>query len=311
MSDIAIRTEELTKIYIEDTKGGLSRKKRIGIKDLTLEVQQGEVFAFLGPNGAGKTTTIKLLTRLLYPTHGTVWIFEKSNHSRLSMQQVGYLPEQPILYGYLSGKEFLDIVGRLYGMTTQNRKKQIQKLIEKVGLGERADSPIRGYSRGMVQRLGLAQALINDPDLLILDEPLSNLDPIGRKEIRDLILELKKQGKSIFFSSHILSDAEMVADRVGILNKGKLVNIGKLNVFDASRITSIEVTFRMNAEKRPQLLLDDSKIIIQDNKIMIQVDDENKVQELIKKIDKLGGSVISVIPQKKSLEDFFMMEVGR
>jgi len=311
MANPAIRTEGLTKVYTEDTKGGLVRKRRVGVEDLNLEIKKGEVFAFLGPNGAGKTTTIKLLTRLLNPSAGRIWILGQTNDVSGSMQNVGYLPEQPVLYGYLTGREFLDFIGRLYGVQKTLRAERIKELIERVGLGSRSDSLIRGYSRGMTQRLGLAQALMSDPELLILDEPLSNLDPIGRKEVRDIILDLKKKGKSIFFSSHILSDAEMVADRVGILNQGHLVTVGDLESLDASRVSSIEVTFAMDSKKVAKLKLDPACTIIQEDRIMTQLKDENKVAGMIKEIDRAGGRIISVIPQKQSLEDYFMTEVGR
>ena len=214
MSEYAIKTRELTKIYREVTKGGLVRRTVVALDDLNLEVHHGEVFAFIGPNGAGKTTTIKLLTRLIYATKGQIWISGQLNTSRKAMEHVGYLPEQPNLYGHLSGREFLDFIGRIFGLDIKIRKKRINSLINKVGLEKRADHRIQGYSRGMIQRLGLAQALINDPSILILDEPMSNLDPLGRKEFRDQILMLKNENKTIFFSSHILSDAEMISDRV-------------------------------------------------------------------------------------------------
>ena len=299
--DLIIETRDLVKDF----------GKFHALKGITLEVPAGSIYGFVGPNGAGKTTTIKLLTRLLTPSAGRIWILGESNHLSRSMKNVGYLPEQPVLYGYLTGREFLDFIGRLYGIDRTGRKEQINNLIERVGLGSRADSLIRGYSRGMTQRLGLAQAMVNDPELLILDEPLSNLDPIGRKEIRDIILDLKKNGKSIFFSSHILSDAEMIADRVGILNQGRLVAVGDLESLDASRVSSIEITFVMNSSKLAKLKLDPDSTVILEDRIMTRLTDESKVSGMIKKIDGAGGRIISVVPQKQSLEDYFMTEVGR
>jgi len=311
MTALAIRTEGLTKIYKEITRGGLRRKTVVGVEDLNLEVEKGEVFAFLGPNGAGKTTTIKLITRLLRPTRGKVWILGQKNTSRVSMEKVGYLPEQPNLYGYLSGREFLDFIGRIFGLDLQTRRKRIVELMEKVGLGDRGDLLVRNYSRGMVQRLGLAQALINDPELLILDEPMAGLDPVGRKDFRDLILELKNQGKTIFFSSHILSDAEMIAGRVGILNKGRLVSVGKLDDLVSSQVTSVEVTFVLDSDKLSKIDLRKRDAVVQDRKVMVRLEDEKAVSDFLKRIEEWGGRVISVVPQRKSLEAFFMAEVGR
>jgi ABC-2 type transport system ATP-binding protein len=311
MEKLAIKTEGLTKIYREVTKGGLIQKTKTGLEDLEVRVKEGEVYAFLGPNGAGKTTTIKLLTRLMHATRGRIWIFNRLNNSRLSMEKVGYLPEQPNLYGYLTGIELLDLMARIYGLNSKIRKKRITELIEIVGLRKQAEVLIRSYSRGMVQRLGLAQALINDPSLLILDEPMSNLDPFGRKDFRDLILKLKTQGKTIFFSSHILSDAEMIADRVAILNHGKLVNEGKLDELVDSQILSIDVTFIVEPDKILQFDSIPEKKVIQDNKVMICLKNEHQVNDLIKQINTLGGKLISVIPHRKNLEDVFITEIGR
>jgi ABC-2 type transport system ATP-binding protein len=311
MTDLAIRTEHLTKMYTETTKGGLKRNVTVGVEDLNLEIQHGEVFAFLGPNAAGKTTTIKLLTRLHYPTSGQVWILGNPNIKKAAMDQVGYLPEQPRLYDYLTGKEFLDFIGRIFGMDSKTRKQKISDLIEKVGLESRSDQLIRGYSRGMVQRLALAQAMLNDPELLILDEPMSNLDPIGRKDFRDLILELKKRGKTIFFSSHILSDAEMIADRVGILKEGHLINIGTMDDFTGSQVTKIDITFRLNQEQISKIRQAFTDIVVQNQKVMLTLDNESIVPEFLRRVENWGGIVISVVPHRKSLEDLFMAEVRR
>ncbi len=311
MANVVIKTERLTKVFQETSQGGLKKKKVVALDDLNCEVFEGEAFAFLGPNGAGKTTTIKLLTRLIFPTRGCVWIFGKENICRKTMEKVGYLPEQPNLYGYLTGKEFLDYIARLFGLDKQVRKKKIDELIERVGLNDRSERPIRSYSRGMVQRLGLAQALINDPSLLILDEPMVSLDPIGRKDFRDLILELKNQGKTIFFSSHILSDAEMIADRIGILNKGKLVRIGKVDDLLRSQATAVEVTFIMDPGKLSKIDLGERAVILQDNRVLVRLDEDRAVSNLLKQIDRLGGRVESIVPQRRSLEEYFMTEVGR
>ncbi len=307
MSDVAISTADLNKVF---TSTDFWKKGTVGLEGLNLEVQQGEVYAFLGPNGAGKTTTIKLLTRLLLPTRGEIYLFGRRNTSPAAMAGVGYLPEQPSLYGYLTGVEFLDFIARLFGIGRSKREKRISNLLRRVGLEGRGSNAIRGYSRGMIQRLGLAQALINDPKLIILDEPMASLDPIGRKDFRDMILSLKEEGRTIFFSSHILSDAEMIADRAGILNRGRLVNTGKLDDLVQSQSTVVEVTFLLDRDKQSTIQLD-AGAVVQDQKILVRLKPDEDIRAYLRKIDGWGGQVVSVVPQKKSLEDLFLDQVGR
>jgi len=306
MSALAIKITGLTKVY----KGELGEKDFLALDDLNCEVEKGEVFAFLGPNGAGKTTTIKLLTRLLFPTKGKVRILGKENNTPASMEHVGYLPEQPNLYGYLTGREMLTYIAKIFNLNRNTREKRITNLFDRVGLGKQADASIRSYSRGMVQRLALAQALINDPELLILDEPMASLDPVGRKDFRDLILKLKQQGKTIFFSSHILSDAEMIADRVCILNQGRQVSAGKLDDLLCSSLSSIEITFILQPKNHDKIDLDKNHLTIRNQTVMASVPSGYPVPELLKKIEKWGGELISVVPRQKSLEDVFMKEIG-
>jgi len=306
MADLAIRTKGLTKIYTTD----FWKKGILGLDQLDLEVSEGSVYAFVGPNGAGKTTTIKLLTQLLYPTRGGIWIFGKPTTSRLSRKKMGYLPEQPHLYGYLSGREFLDFIARLFGIDSSTRRKKIPELLKKVGLEMQGDQLIRKYSRGMMQRLGLAQAIINDPELLILDEPMASLDPIGRKDFRDLILELKDQGKTIFFSSHILSDAEMIADRVGILNKGKMVRVGNLNEIVHAQVSDVEITFDLERKKIADIDLKKWNGVVHDTRAMVKLE-EKDVSGFLRQINEWGGTVVSVVPRRKSLEEIFIAELRR
>lgn len=303
MCDPVIRIEGLTKIY----KGDLGKKPVVGLDHLDLEIQTSEVFAFLGPNGAGKTTTIKLLTRLLKPTSGNAWIRGHSVRSKEAMHSVGFMPEQPNFYGYLTGREFLDFVGQIFRIPSSTRKKKIELLLEKVGLVEAGDRAVRTYSRGMLQRLGMAQALLNDPEILILDEPLSALDPIGRREFRDLILELKTQGKTVFFSSHILSDAEWIADRVGILKQGKLIHTGKLDALLREAENPVEVTFVPDdAGGVPEAELRQYSFVMQDKNVLIRLSKEAEVPSLLQKISQWKGRLVSIVPQRKSLEDVFM-----
>jgi ABC-2 type transport system ATP-binding protein len=307
MPKTAIQTEGLTKIY----SGDLGQKPVVGIDSLDLEVQEGEVFAFLGSNGAGKTTTIKLLTRLLYPTKGTVRIMGLPLSSRESMRRVGFLPEQPNLYGYLTGVEFLDFMARIFDLPAGIRKKRIPDVLGQVGLSDSGGRAIRTYSRGMMQRLGMAQALINDPDLLILDEPMSALDPIGRKDFRDIILGLKKRGKTLFFSSHILSDAELVADRIGILKNGRMTQSGKLDDLTGDRAGVTEVTFIPNRGRPAMSSLKAYDFDVQGRKVLVRLENGEDLQSLVASIARSGARLVSVIPQRQSLEDVFMAEIGR
>lgn len=199
-------------------------KQNIAVSNLSLEIAKGEVFGFLGPNGAGKTTTVKMILNLLKPTSGEISIFNHPHDDLKIKYKIGFLPEHTFFYQYLTGREFLHFVGEIFGIPKAECAKRAKKLIKKVGLAEEAaDRAIKGYSKGMQQRIGLAQALMNDPEIIFLDEPMSGLDPVGRREVKDLILELKNEGKTIFFNSHILADAEVLCDRVGIIKKGELV----------------------------------------------------------------------------------------
>ncbi len=305
MSAFAIDIQDLTKIY----KGELGEKDVLGLENLSLQIPNGEVFAFIGPNGAGKSTTIKLLTRLIFPTKGTIKILGQDNKEKDALHQVGYLPEQPSLYGYLSGIEFLDLIGRLFRISKRERSDRIQKLIRIVGIEKRAANLIKSYSRGMTQRLALAQALMNDPEVLILDEPMANLDPIGRKDFRDLIVALKEQGKTIFFSSHILADAEVIANRVGIINEGKLINVGKLEDLLVSQNQMIELIFSHTDWNQCSDLLKSYSGIHLDDKYIVQLQNESDIYKTIHTFEKMNAKLIACVPQKKSLEDLFVESV--
>src|SRR6185369_2454541 len=222
--DSVIELTQLTKDY----ETGFLRKKRVRALDhLSLEVRRGEIFGFLGPNGAGKTTTLKLLMRLIYPTSGGARILGRAIDDVETHSRIGYLPENPYFYDYLTGRELLDYTAALFGMPRDVIATRGQELLALVGLDSaRANRQLRKYSKGMLQRIGIAQALVNDPEVVFLDEPMSGLDPIGRREVRDLLLSLREQGKTVFFSSHILSDVEALCDRAAILSRGKLHRCG-------------------------------------------------------------------------------------
>jgi len=221
--ELAIKIENLCRSF----KVHFWEKKKEILKGISFEVYKGEVFGFLGPNGAGKTTTIKSITGLIKPDYGMIQIFGYMPNTIEAKKRIGFLPESPYFYEHLTGYEFLKIHSMLCNKHTD--KNRLMELLEKVGLIKAADLPLQKYSRGMLQRIGIAQSLVGDPDLLILDEPLTGLDPIGRKEIKDLILEQKKNGKTVFFSSHILPDAEAVCDRIGIIIDGRIMEVGELD----------------------------------------------------------------------------------
>lgn len=225
MSDVIIETRSLSKVY-RDFWG---RQKVRALKALDLEVRRGEIFGLLGPNGSGKTTTIKLLLGLLFPTSGQALVFGKDATDVSKNERLGYLPEESYLYRFLNAEETLEFYGRLFDMPASVRKQRAAELIDMVGLGQAKRRQLREYSKGMTRRIGLAQALINDPELILLDEPTSGLDPIGTREMKDLIIRLKEQGKTVVMSSHLLADVQDVCDRIAILHQGELKELGRVD----------------------------------------------------------------------------------
>lgn len=223
-SEVIIETRNLSKVY-RDFWG---RKKVAALKSLDLEVRQGEIFGLLGPNGSGKSTTIKLLQGLLFPTSGQAFVFGKDARDVSKNERIGYLPEESYLYKFLNAEETLDFYGRLFDMPAQVRRERAERLIKQVGLSHARRRQLREYSKGMTRRIGLAQALINEPDLLILDEPTTGMDPIGSREMKDLIIHLRDQGKTILMCSHQLADVQDVCDRVAILHQGELKELGRV-----------------------------------------------------------------------------------
>src|SRR2546426_10007898 len=244
MPSLAIEIENLTKEY---PFGFLHLKKKTSLEGLNMQVETGEVFGFIGPNGAGKSTTIKLLMRLIFPTAGSARILGKPISDVEMHKDIGYLPEQPYFYDYLTAAELLDYFARFYGMKAAERKERVAKLLKKVGLETAGKIQLRKYSKGMLQRVGLAQAILHDPKVVILDEPMSGLDPIGRHEVRDIISELKRGGKTVMFSTHILSDAEMLCDRVGVIVGGKLRGVGRPDAIVGMKAQEIEIVFDADA----------------------------------------------------------------
>lgn len=232
----AIKLEEIYRSF----KNHFWQSKKLVLRNISLEVHKGEVFGFLGPNGAGKTTTIKIITGLIRPDAGRVSVFGHPVDSLTAKRNIGFLPESPYFYEHLTGYEFLKVHALLGNQ--KDHKERVRTLLTKVGLEDAFNVPLRKYSRGMLQRIGIAQALITEPDLLILDEPLTGLDPIGRREIKDLILEQKRHGKTIFFSSHILPDAEEVCDRIGIIIDGEIVEVDRLDAVLKKGVKTDEIS---------------------------------------------------------------------
>jgi len=249
-SDVVIETRNLSKVY-RDFWG---RQKVWALKALDLEVRRGEIFGLLGPNGSGKTTTIKLLLGLLFPTNGQALVFGKDATDVTKNERLGYLPEESYLYRFLNAEETLDFYGRLFRIPLAERRRRVKELIQRVGLERSAKRQLKEYSKGMTRRIGLAQALINDPELVFLDEPTSGLDPLGTRYIKDLILDLKAQGKTVLMSSHLLADVEDVCDRIAILYEGELKELGRVDaLLKDTSITQIKVN-QLSDEARREIL---------------------------------------------------------
>ena len=276
------------------------------LKGIDFEIRRGEIYGLLGPNGAGKTTTIKLALGLLRPSAGSVTILGRPASDPAARRRVGFLPENPYFYDYLTAREFLDFYCRLLGVPRGERERSITALLGRVGLEVPPDRPLRKFSKGMIQRLGLAQALLGDPEFVILDEPMSGLDPIGRREFRDIILSLRTAGRTVFFSSHILQDAEMICDRVGILKEGRLVREGDLASLLGSGVKGFEVT--LEGERVPQGA-GWRTIQSRGHETLLRVDGPEPLERLLAAIVPSGVRVIAVSPIRLSLEELFLREI--
>ncbi len=301
MATAAIEIENLSKDY---PFGFLHLKKRTSLEGLTMSVENGEVFGFLGPNGAGKSTTIKLLVGLIFPTAGTARILGKSISDISMHADIGYLPEQPYFYDYLTAAELLDYFARFHNLTAQDRKSRVERMLKKVGLETAGKIQLRKYSKGMLQRVGLAQAILHDPKVVILDEPMSGLDPVGRREVRDIILELKQAGKTVLFSTHILPDAEMLCDRVGVIVGGKLRGVGAPDEIVGMKAQAMEVFFEYDgAEAGLQCLLKKSTQTGKRYRLQLP---EAELYAALQQLGIAGAKILSVTQVKATLEEYFM-----
>ncbi|HEY6005767.1 MAG TPA: ABC transporter ATP-binding protein [Anaeromyxobacter sp.] len=299
----ALQIEKLGKTY----RLGLRMRSVVALDALSLSVEEGSIFGFVGPNGAGKSTTIKILVGLIKPSRGTASIFGKPITDPASRRVVGYLPENPSFHDFLRPLEVLELLGKLSGLAGRELRRRAEEVLEMVGLSHARDLTVRKFSKGMVQRLGLAQAVLHDPPLLILDEPMSGLDPIGRKDARDLVLELRRRGKTLFFSTHILNDVETTCDRVGMVMKGQLVAEGSLGALLDGSVKSVELRCAPLAEEHFAALhasaLDGSR---GPDGWVFSFADLAGANRAAARVLSLGGRILSLSPQRETLEQSFM-----
>lgn len=279
------------------------------LKNINLCVEKGEIYGFLGPNGAGKTTTIKCVLGIIFPDEGEITLLGQPATAIESRRKVGFLPEHPYFYDYLTPVELLTFTGMLFSIPRRQLAKKTYELIELVGLKGKEKIKLKKFSKGMIQRIGLAQALIHEPEALILDEPFSGLDPIGRKELRDIILSLKDDGKTIFFSSHILQDMEMIVDKVGIILEGEIKKQGKLSDLISLSVHNYEIVFTGMDEQA--LNKNNLAFTRQDKNYILKAETNEETNRIIKTISRGKGRIISVTPIKKTLEDIFLKEINR
>ena len=292
-------------------KLGLFKKNVEAVKDISFTVNSGGIFGCLGPNGAGKTTTIKTLTGLIYPSAGEVKLFGKSAGDHESRRRLGYLPENPYIYPYLSPREFVSLAAKLAGVRSSQLRSRVNEVLEHVGIAYAADRPSRKLSKGMLQRTGLAAALVGDPELLILDEPMSGLDPMGRKEVRDLIIHEKARGRTIFFCTHILGDAEMICDEVAILKKGELVVRGTLQqlLTDSTKRTELHLEGldeALETDWRSQGWL----MQREGAKLRLVLEGDEAIRHAIGQLSSSKLRLLQLHPLQQSLEELFVREAG-
>jgi ABC-2 type transport system ATP-binding protein len=300
----AIEILDLEKSYLV---GFWRKRPKLALRPLRLTIEEGEVFGFLGPNGAGKTTTLKLLMGLVFPTAGTARILGLDMDDPRVKSQIGFLPEQPYFYDHLSARELLNYYGQLSGLPAKGRSARVEQMLARVGLSDSAGVQLRKFSKGMLQRLGLAQAVLHDPKLVFLDEPMSGLDPMGRREVRDLIQQLRSEGKTVFFSTHILSDAEALCDRVGVINQGELRGVGAVAELTAQTRGKIEIIF--HAQRVPAGLTGLGAEARLSGDMVNAVLPEEQQDAALEVLRRDGLKLISLTPVRSSLEEYYIQKL--
>ncbi len=306
MGTPVIEIQGLTKDY---PLGHWRPGSRRSLDNLNLQVEDGEVLGFLGPNGAGKTTTLKLLMGLIFPTAGTARVLGRSIDDIRMHRDIGYLPEQPYFYDYLTARELLDYYARFFGFAAKERRDRVKKVLDRVGLTSAANTQLRKFSKGMLQRAGIAQAILHDPKVVFLDEPMSGLDPVGRREVRDIIQELKQQGRTVFFSTHILSDAEMLCDRVAVLVGGKLQGVGAPSELVSMEVQGMDILFEAReGSALPASLTSRAVPVGQRYRLHVP---EADLYAVLDQLRSSNARILSVAPVRPTLEDYFFRLVGR
>jgi ABC-2 type transport system ATP-binding protein len=300
----AIEIIDLEKSYLV---GFWRKRPKLALRPLRLTIEEGEVFGFLGPNGAGKTTTLKLLMGLVFPTAGTARILGMEVDDPRVKLQIGFLPEQPYFYDHLSARELLNYYGQLSGVPAKGRTARVEQMLARVGLTDSAGVQLRKFSKGMLQRLGLAQAILHDPKLVFLDEPMSGLDPMGRREVRDLIQQLRHEGKTVFFSTHILSDAEALCDRVGVIQSGELRGVGAVAELISQAQGKVEIIF--HAQKVPESLISLGAEASVSGDMVNAVLPEEQQDMALEVLRRERLKLISLTPVRYSLEEYYIQKL--
>jgi ABC-2 type transport system ATP-binding protein len=305
----AIEIDNLAKDY---ATGFWRRRTYRALDGLTLSIASGEVFGFLGPNGAGKTTTLKLLMQLIYPTSGRAQILGRPVGDLATRGRIGYLPENPSFYDYLTAEELLTYFAQLFGYSAADRRRRVAALLDRVGIGRERRFQLRKFSKGMVQRVGIAQALLNDPEVIFLDEPMSGLDPLGRRDVRALILELRDQGRTVFFSSHILADAEALCSRVAVVAAGRLAAQGRLAELTEFTVRGWElIVANLSGAALERVRPTAPRVTeISPGRYSLELSLNEPPDRILSQLVASGASVVSLNPLRETLEDFFVQRVN-
>ena len=306
--DVVLEVKGLRKVF----HIGFFRKRVEAVRNASFTVKRGEIFGLLGPNGAGKTTTIKSVLRLIFPTEGEITIFGRAVSDREATKRIGYMPENPYVYQYLKPLEFLDLCGRLTGIPKTERRDRAEAMVDKVGLRHAVDRPIGKFSKGMMQRVGLAQALLHEPELLVLDEPMSGLDPIGRKEVRDVLLEQRARGRTLLFTSHILSDVELLCDRVVIMQRGEIKSEGRVHELLESSERRVEIRLSGASSSLKESLGSRGLVVDEgDGHLTLQAEGQATVDEILRISNAAGARLDALVPERQSLESLFLRSAGK